>query len=44
VTGIFGISDVRRALVESRSNPAFPAHARRLPRAAVPPSRPGSRT
>jgi len=28
VTGIFGISDVRRALVESRSNPAFPAHTR----------------
>ena len=28
VTGIVGISDVCRALVESRSNPAFPAHAR----------------
>src|ERR1700751_5820041 len=28
VTGIVGISDVRRALVESRPNPVFPAHAR----------------
>ena len=28
VTGIVGISDVCRELLESRSNPAFPARAR----------------